>query len=77
MPTTLDFNHHALQGGIVRYIEVQPAIHPTIGRALGGYKAVHLLHGPFLEVVFVPLPQVAGTFGVAGNTFNGEVSIFL
>ena len=58
----LHLNHHALQivgeraigGGNV---EVEPPINPPVRRPPGGHEAIHLLDGPLLEVVLVPLPD--------------------
>ena len=42
-----------------------PHVNAAVGCALGGHESVHLPHSLLLEVIAVPLPQVAGTFRVA------------
>ena len=62
----LDLNHHALQIRRVGYGEIEPPVNAPVGGTPGGDEPVHLLHGPFLELVGIPLPQILRALQVAG-----------
>ena len=69
------FKHHAFKLP-APHIEVQPSVNAAIRRSAGRDKPVHLFDRPFLEVILVALPKIAGTLDALGNAFNPEINAF-
>ena len=74
---TFDFDGHAFEiFGFGDEREVDAPVYATIRGTTGGHKPVHFLYCPFLEVVFVALPEILRALETAGDAGDSKVLPF-